>query len=282
MTDFKRFYDEYAEYEWNRLFQDAYHQLEWIVSWHFLDKYLPSRGLVLDAGGGPGRYTIELAERGYEVVLLDLSPKCLDIAKKEIKKAGVEHKVKDIIEGSVVDLTRFKDNMFDAVLCLGPLSHLIEKTEREKAADELVRVCNWNAPLFISVINRYGVYRTILQRLPEELTDPLHEELFTKGIHRAHFHPKETGKGFTDAYFFHPKELKKLFEKRGVKTLEVASCEGLSSHLREATNRIYADKEKWNKWIKIILRTCNDPTIIGTGEHILYVGRKSLITPNRI
>jgi hypothetical protein len=37
---------------------------------HFLEKYLPKKGLVLDAGGGPGRYTIELAKKGYDVVLL--------------------------------------------------------------------------------------------------------------------------------------------------------------------------------------------------------------------
>jgi hypothetical protein len=75
----------------------------------------------------------------------------------------------------------------------------------------------------------------------------------------VHFHPKETRKGFTDAYFFHPEELKELFESRGIKTLEIASCEGLSSHLQEATNRIYEDKERWNMWVKIILQTCNDP-----------------------
>jgi 2-polyprenyl-3-methyl-5-hydroxy-6-metoxy-1,4-benzoquinol methylase len=275
MADVRRFYDEHAEYEWSRLFQDAYHRLEWIVTWHFLDKYLPDGGFVLDAGGGPGRYAIELARRGYDVMLVDLSPKCLEVARKEIKKAGVEHKVKGILQGSIVDLTRFKGDSFDAVLCLGPLSHLTEKSDREKAADELVRVCKRGAPLFISVINRYGVYRTILQRFPEELTDPLHQELFLKGIHRAHFHPKEKRKGFTDAYFFHPEELKGLFESRGIKTLEIASCEGLSSHLQEATNRIYEDKEGWNMWIKIILQTCNDPVIIGMGEHTIYVGRKT-------
>jgi 2-polyprenyl-3-methyl-5-hydroxy-6-metoxy-1,4-benzoquinol methylase len=48
---------------------------------HFLEKYLPRQGLVLDAGGGPGPYTIELAKRGYDVVLFDLSPKCLELAK---------------------------------------------------------------------------------------------------------------------------------------------------------------------------------------------------------
>ena len=65
----KQFYDEHAENEWERLFSDAYHRLEFIITTHFLDKYLSKNGLILDAGGGPGRYTIELAKKGYGVVL---------------------------------------------------------------------------------------------------------------------------------------------------------------------------------------------------------------------
>jgi hypothetical protein len=59
----KTWYDTHAEYEWIRLVQDGYHQLEYLVTMHFLKKYLPKHGLILDAGGGPGRYTIELAKR---------------------------------------------------------------------------------------------------------------------------------------------------------------------------------------------------------------------------
>jgi 2-polyprenyl-3-methyl-5-hydroxy-6-metoxy-1,4-benzoquinol methylase len=69
----REWYDTKADYEWERLFQDAYHKLEFIVHMHFLEKYLPKEGLILDAGGGPGRYTIELAKKGYNVILLDLS-----------------------------------------------------------------------------------------------------------------------------------------------------------------------------------------------------------------
>ena len=77
-----------------RLTHDAYHRLEYIVTMHFLEKYLPSSGLVLDAGGGPGRYSIELARKGYEVVLLDLSPKCLELAERKIARAHVRDKEK--------------------------------------------------------------------------------------------------------------------------------------------------------------------------------------------
>ena len=60
----KDWFAKTSSYEWRRLRQDAYHQLEFIVTMHFLEKHLPKKGLVLDAGGGPGRYTIELAKRG--------------------------------------------------------------------------------------------------------------------------------------------------------------------------------------------------------------------------
>ena len=271
----KDYYDAKAEYEWNRLVQDAYHQLEYIVHTHFLDKYLPKRGLILDAGGGPGRYTMDLAKKGYDMILLDLSPNCLEIAKREIKKAKGRGNVKKIVEGSIVDLSEFRGEFFDAVVCLGALSHVIDKAEREKAAGELVRVAKNEAPLFVSVISRYGVFRTILQRLPEELVDPTHEETFTEGLHHAHrINPLEPSAGFTDAFFFLPHELRELFEKKGVKTLEMATCEGLSSHLQEQTNAIYNDKAKWNRWLKTILQSCNDPCLLGLGEHLLYVGRK--------
>jgi len=237
----KKFYDDIAEKEWKRLVSDAYHRLEFIVTMHFLEKYLPRQGLVLDAGGGPGRYTIELARRGYDVVLFDLSPKCLELAKRKIARAHVSGKVKRIVEGSITDMSMFSDGEFDAVLCLAPLSHIVDSKEREKAASEIVRVAKRGAPLFIGVIGLHGVFRTVLQRLPYELTEPSHEDLFTHGVHRWHEDKHKGARGFPDALFWHPRDLTALFESMGVKTLEMATCEGLSSHLQEPTNRLYRE-----------------------------------------
>ena len=61
--------------EWNRLVMDAYHSLEFLVTMHYLRKHLPETGKVLDAGGGPGRYAIELCRAGYAVILLDIDPR---------------------------------------------------------------------------------------------------------------------------------------------------------------------------------------------------------------
>lgn len=59
--------------EWHRLVKDPSHRVEYETSLRFLLKHLPSRGWLLDAGGGPGRCTIELARLGYTVARLVLT-----------------------------------------------------------------------------------------------------------------------------------------------------------------------------------------------------------------
>jgi hypothetical protein len=47
----KEWFTKTARYEWRRLQINPYHKIEFIVTMHFLKKYLPQEGLVLDAGG---------------------------------------------------------------------------------------------------------------------------------------------------------------------------------------------------------------------------------------
>ena len=63
----KEWFAKSTIHEWKRLKQDPYHQIEFIITRSFLETYLPKKGLILDAGGGPGRYTIELAKWGYNI-----------------------------------------------------------------------------------------------------------------------------------------------------------------------------------------------------------------------
>lgn len=269
----RKFYDEHAEREWERLVRDGYHRLEFIVTTRFLEKYLPKKGTILDAGGGPGRYSIRLAKKGYNVVLLDISSSCLELGKKKAREARVSNKI-TFTQGTITDISESTDARFDSTICLGALSHLVEEEDREKAVAELARVTKKKAPIFISVISKYGVFRTVLQRLPWELVDPSHSKMFSEGVHRASWPGHKGANGFTDAHFFHPLELKRLLESHGVTTLEMATCEGLSSHLQAETNGIYQNKKKWRKWVALVLETCNDSCILGMGEHFMYIGRK--------
>jgi len=265
----KEWFTSTALGEWRRLQRDAYHKIEFMVTMHFLEKYLPRKGLLLDAGGGPGRYTIELAKEGYEIILLDLVPKMLKLAKRRAKRAGVLGNVKRFVQGSVEDLSIFSENTFDAVLCLGgPLCHLLNIEQREKAVAELVRVAKKGTPLFVSVISRVGLLRSILVEFPHEMKYAKHH--WEIGDYMPSLH----GEGFTAAHWFMPEELQDLFERHNAETMELAGLEGLSSHHRKETNRLKKDQEKWAMWTELLLKTCTHPSVAGSSEHFLLVCRK--------
>jgi len=265
----KEWFTKTASYEWRRLKQNPYHQIEFFVTMHFITKYLPEKGLILDAGGGPGRYTIELAKRGYDVTLLDLAPEMLKMAERKIKRAGVKKRVKQIVEGSIEDLSMFSDETFDAVLCLGaPLCHILNPQRREKAVKELLRVAKKDAPIFASVISRLGLLKTLLIEFQHEIHYAKHY------LEVGDYVPGVHGEGFTAAHWFQPEELRHLFETQGVKVLETAGLEGLSSHHEKETNRLHKNEEKWKIWMEIILKTCTHPAVIGSSEQFLLVGKK--------
>jgi ubiquinone/menaquinone biosynthesis C-methylase UbiE len=253
----KEWFTKTADYEWQRLKQGPCHRIEFMITMHFLRKYLPKKGLILDAEGGPGRYTIELAKQGYQVVLLDLVPEMLRLAERKIKRVGVKRKVKRIVEGSIEDLSMFGNENFDAVLCLGaPLCHLLDPKQREKAVSELVRVAKKGAPIFALVISRLGLLRTLLIEFPHEMQYAKHHWRVGDYV------PGVYGEGFTAAHWFLPEELRELFEKHDVEILEMAGLEGLSSHHKEETNKLYRDKKKWKIWTEILIETCTHPAVV--------------------
>lgn len=257
--------------EWGRLFRDSYHQLEFTTTVHFLARYLPPTGLILDAGGGPGRYSIELARRGYGVVLLDLSSEQLSQARRNIRRARVANRVQRIVEGSIVDLSEFETSSFDGVLCLGaPLNHVLTQRGRSSAVGELARVARRGAPIFISVIGRLTPLVDGLVRHPDGLRiDPQHHHrILRTGEYDGH-------RGFAPSHFFWPEELVKLVLEHGLELVAMAGLEGLASFRDRDINRLARDDPRaWEAWKEFHLRTCASPYVVGTSEHFLVVARK--------
>lgn len=236
----KKYYSKNGIGEWKRLVSDPYHRLEFDTTMYFLKKYLPKRGLILDAGGGPGRYTIEPAKLGYDVVLLDLTPELLQIAKRKIRKENLQNKVKQIVDGSIDNFSIFEDNYFDAVICLGALSHLVNKKHRRKAINELVRVAKKKAPIFVSVIGRLAICMNACVFLwPEMVVAP---DIFRRYTIKGNYLGKY---GFTAGHFYLPEELEKEFKNK-TRVLEMAGLEGIFSTHQKRYNEVYKLK-KYNK-----------------------------------
>ncbi|HEY9483469.1 MAG TPA: class I SAM-dependent methyltransferase [Micromonosporaceae bacterium] len=58
------YYATFRDREWQRLERDE-GVVEFEVTAAMLARHLPASGRILDVGGGPGRYAIWLADRGY-------------------------------------------------------------------------------------------------------------------------------------------------------------------------------------------------------------------------
>lgn len=264
----KGYYTESVRAEWRRLVKNAAHRVELETTLHFLDRYLPPYALILDAGGGPGRYTIELARRGHDVVLLDMTPANLDFARRQIRRAKVQQQVTGIVEGSIVDLAQFADSSFDAAICLGgPLSHVLDPADRDRAVGELLRVVKPGGIVAISVMGRLSVLALELMHFPQEIDMPLHAQIRETGSYFG-------GHGFTACHFFLPEELAALFEGKNATVETLVGLEGLGSRVDKAVNRTARHPERWQRWLETHYRTCTHPAVVGTSEHMLIIARR--------
>ncbi|MGC4945981.1 class I SAM-dependent methyltransferase [Streptomyces sp. DT224] len=75
-------------------------------------------GPTLDIGSGPGVHAMELARRGHQAVLSDLSANSLDSARARFRRAGLEGHLLGTGHSPAQHLTP-PPGQFDAVLMLG-------------------------------------------------------------------------------------------------------------------------------------------------------------------
>ncbi|MFG2822624.1 class I SAM-dependent DNA methyltransferase [Kitasatospora sp. NPDC048365] len=158
----RRYYDDFAEQEQDRLTKDVAGRVSFEIHRRFLERYLKEGHRVLEIGAGPGRFTAVLAERGTRVVVTDISPVQLHLNEVNVTAAGAEHAVQARHTLDVRDTSRFPDSSFDLVLAYGgPLSYAFDQ-EREALAG-LLRIVRSNGVVVASVMSLWGSWRA---RLP--------------------------------------------------------------------------------------------------------------------
>jgi ubiquinone/menaquinone biosynthesis C-methylase UbiE len=81
----------------------------------------PPPARILDAGGGSGAVAIQLAERGYEVTLLDPSEGMLRVARDRVEAAGVDLAM---INAGIEDVPSLAPGPFDVVCCHAVLMYV--------------------------------------------------------------------------------------------------------------------------------------------------------------
>ena len=103
---------------------------------------------VLEVAPGPGYLAIELSKLGkYKIIGLDISKDFIEIARKNVREAGVEVEFR---QGSVADIP-FPDNVFNFIICTAAFKNFKEPS---KALNEIYRVLAPEGTALIIDMNR--------------------------------------------------------------------------------------------------------------------------------
>jgi SAM-dependent methyltransferase len=248
------FYDAYGEREWERFDGRPMDRVNLEIHRRFVREFVRRGDRVLEAGAGPGRFTLELADGGARVVVGDISPRQLELHRE--KTAEIEAAVEDRVLLDIVDLSRFRDGEFDAVVCIGgPLSYVLG--EAETALAELLRVTRRGGTLVLSVMSLLGAARAFFDFFPG-----LIEEF---GWKRAVEDIIETGDLPGDINEGH---VCRLYRWRDLEAMLARHpCRLLAA---SASNFLSVRREDWDeRFLEIEIAACREPGALDGGTHIL-------------
>jgi len=139
-------------YPWDKIFskkQEVRKIEEFIKS--FYKKYKIKNQKVLDLGCGTGRYTIFLAQKGLEVIALDISRIPLSILAKRIKNKPYRKRIK-LVKTSASRIP-YPNKSFDIVISIAVLHH--GKAKQIKGwFKEVKRVLKRDGYFLLSVLSK--------------------------------------------------------------------------------------------------------------------------------
>lgn len=235
-----------------------------------LKRYLPpAPAKIFDIGGGAGAYAMPLAKEGYEVHLIDAVRLHVQQAKARAAREGVS--LASIVEGDARHLN-VPDGSADAVLLLGPLYHLTERSDRVQALGECRRILKPRGILFAAAISRFA---SLMDGLSQGFfRDPGFRRIvaddLTSGEHR---NATNEIAYFTTAHFHRPEELAAEVREARLDDVQMLSIEGpvwSAAQFREAWN----DPPQRQSLMTFLAEIEKEPSLLGATGHMMAVARR--------
>ena len=253
----KGFYGQYDED--GRLDRSLHGRLEYRTTMTYIHRFLSPGAKVLEIGAGTGRYSIALAKEGFEVAALELSESNLAVLRQNSRE------LKNIraMQGDAVDLSRFEDDAFDLTLAFGPMYHLYESVEIQKAIDEAIRVTKTGGTLLFAFLS---VYAIMYSNYLAGNWAAGQEENFTEEYAVRHF-KEQLFTGYDIA------EFEALFNSKTVSHIATAGMDGMLEALEPRADFALSD-EDFERFAAWHLALAEKRELLGCNSHLLYICKK--------
>ena len=249
-----------------RLEKSRQGQLEYLVTMHYIHKFLKKNDRILEIGAGTGRYSIALAEEGFAVSSLELAESNLDVLKKNAQNLNNI----EIYQGDAVNLERFADNSFDITLSLGPMYHLYDAEEQHKALDEAIRVTKPGGIIFIAFLSVHAII----------CTNYLYDWMPTVQGLKENFDRDYKVRHFKEQLFtgFDITEFEDLFIDKETDHITTVAADNVLEVAERRPDFSLTDEE-FAAFAQYQLHICEKREMLGNSSHLLYICRKKCESP---
>lgn len=231
-VELEKYYNKFCE---DKRLTRKHGQVEYITSMKYIHEYLKGNenAKILDVGAGTGRYSVQLANEGYDVTAVELVKHNLGV----LKSKGSTVKA---YQGTALDLSRFSENTFDMTLVFGPMYHLYTIEDKIKALQEAKRVTKVGGVILVAYcMNEYSI-------LTYGFKENHIKESIAKGKVSKDFHVISEPEDLYD--YVRIEDIDKVNESAGVKRIKLISADGPANYMRPILNSM--DEETYKLFIE--------------------------------
>lgn len=255
MTELEKYYNKFNE---EKRLNSRHGQVEFITSMKYIHDYLEEmeHPKILDVGAGTGRYSVALANEGYDVTAVELVKYNLGI----LKKKGSTVKA---YQGNAKKLSRFADDSFDLTLVFGPMYHLYTLEDKAQALSEAKRVTKSGGIILVAYcMNDYSVLTFGFKE--NNIKQSLEENRLTKD-----FHVISEEKDLYD--YVRIEDIDAVREAVGLERIKLITPDGPANYMRPILNAM--DEETFGIFLDYHLSTCERQDMLGASAHTVDILR---------
>lgn len=259
MNELEQYYNKFNE---DKRLDSRHGQVEYRVSMKYIHEYIPADRSredvkILDIGAGTGRYSVALANEGYDVTAVELVKYNLGM----LKSKGSTVKA---MQGNALNLKKLENNTFDVTLLFGPMYHLFGEADKRQALSEAKRVTKPGGVILVAYcMNEYGVLTYAFKE--RHISECVEEMRLTED-----FHTISRKENLYD--YMRIEDIDALLEDSGLERIKIISPDGPANYMRPFLNQL--SEEEFEHFVAYQMATCERMDLIGAGAHTLDILRK--------
>ena len=262
----KKVIEQYTGFpEWERLTYTKAHETEFIVTMHYLHKYLAPSAKIADVGAGGGMYTKALADEGYHIDAVELTPEYVNYMKERFARNDHIR----VFEGNAKDLHFLKDNEYDLVLEMGPIYSIKDFDDRKRACKEALRIAKPGAPVFIAFCLQDAplIHEIFMSEDPASEISCIGYDRETALV------TDNTGSSrILDTISVVDELIDAVCKENDAQKVCRFAQDGMSQIINKYVNSM--SEKSYSEWIQYLIATAERADLMGFSDHIVQVLRK--------